>query len=360
MLGARLVGARRVRLAATIVTLGLSTAFVLLLLSLASALRTLETDPGALGKRYQLTAALPPALAPRVRAIPGVEFAAPRYEVVAADSFSLGETIDVIAYPGDHTEFEAPPLVSGPQAPRRRGGRGRIGAGGRAWARARLDAGGRAAIGDRVAAPRRRRRQLAGPRWPRRVRPSPGAAGGGSVRALAVGGPADAVSERRSGDEGPDGARGRARRRRVPRPSRGAALVSVLRTILLAIAIVDGLVCLYALIQACALTVQERRGTVAVLRACGGGTLAVERLLAGAALALVVPAAIVGVLLERLLLGPALSRLAVNYATLELGASAGQLLVTMAGLAAAAAVAVAWVGGQAAREPVVVGLAAAG
>ena len=78
----------------------------------------------------------------------------------------------------------------------------------------------------------------------------------------------------------------------------------MLRTILLAIAIVDGLVCLYALIQACALTVQERRGTVAVLRACGGGTLAVERLLAGAALALVVPAAIVGVLLERLLLGP--------------------------------------------------------
>jgi hypothetical protein len=142
--------------------------------------------------------------------------------------------------------------------------------------------------------------------------------------------------------------------------SRGAALVSVLRTILLAIAIVDGLVCLYALIQACALTVQERRGTVAVLRACGGGTLAIERVLAGAALALVVPAAIVGVLLERLLLGPALSRLAINYATLALGASAAQLLVTLGGLAVAAAVAVLWVGGQAAREPVVAGLAAAG
>ena len=55
-LGARLVGARRARLAATAVTLGLSTAFVLLMLVLASELNTLETDPGALGRRYQLTA----------------------------------------------------------------------------------------------------------------------------------------------------------------------------------------------------------------------------------------------------------------------------------------------------------------
>ena len=44
-LGARLVGARRARLAATVLTLGLSTAFVLLMLALASALSALETDP---------------------------------------------------------------------------------------------------------------------------------------------------------------------------------------------------------------------------------------------------------------------------------------------------------------------------
>ena len=49
-LGARLVRARRARLVATVITLGLSTAFVLLLLSLASALSALETDPGALGQ----------------------------------------------------------------------------------------------------------------------------------------------------------------------------------------------------------------------------------------------------------------------------------------------------------------------
>ena len=37
--------------------------------------------------------------------LPGVQAAAPRYEVQALDSFSLGETIDVIAYPGDHTDL---------------------------------------------------------------------------------------------------------------------------------------------------------------------------------------------------------------------------------------------------------------
>ena len=86
---------------------------MLLLLALASALSALETDPAALGKRYQLTASLPADAVGQVRAIPGVQDAAPRYEVQAVDSFSLGETIDVIAYPGNHTTFEAPPLTSG-------------------------------------------------------------------------------------------------------------------------------------------------------------------------------------------------------------------------------------------------------
>ncbi|MGA2930323.1 MAG: hypothetical protein ABSG43_30915, partial [Solirubrobacteraceae bacterium] len=51
--------------------------------------------------------------------------------------------------------------------------------------------------------------------------------------------------------------------------ARGVPLVDTLRTILRAVAVVDGLVCVYALIQACALTLQERRRTVAVLRATG-------------------------------------------------------------------------------------------
>ena len=50
--------------------------------------------------------------------------------------------------------------------------------------------------------------------------------------------------------------------------------------------------CLYALIQTCALTLQERRRTIAVLRATGAGAAAVARLLAGVVLALVIPAAV--------------------------------------------------------------------
>ena len=140
--------------------------------------------------------------------------------------------------------------------------------------------------------------------------------------------------------------------------ARGAPLVAVLRAILRAVAIVDGLVCLYALIQACALTVQERRRTVAVLRACGAGPNAVRRLLLGAALALVLPAALAGVLLERFVFGPALARLAAGYATLPLAATGLEVLATVAGLLLAAALAVVWVAGQAGRESVLAGLAA--
>jgi hypothetical protein len=137
---------------------------------------------------------------------------------------------------------------------------------------------------------------------------------------------------------------------------RGVPLVAVLRSILRAVAIVDGLVCLYALIQACTLTVQERRRTVSVLRAFGAGGAAVRRLLGGAVIALVVPAAVIGVLLERLVLGPALSRLAASYVTLSLGASGLEIVAVLAGLALAGALAVAWVARQTTRESVIAGM----
>jgi len=356
LLGARLVAARRVRLVATVVTLGLSTAFVLLMLALASALSTLETDPGALGKRYQLTASLAPDLAPRVRAISGVQASAPRYEVLAADSFSLGETIDVIAYPSNHTEFEAPPLVSGRRL--RGSHEAEVGAGlaaalglapGSTLALAlpsgtelrlrvsgivsSLDHDGRMAFVPASAL------LAADPTAPSQI----------AVRLVPGASPARVAAALRALGARPSQA--------TTAVARGAPLVAVLRTILRAVAIVDGLVCLYALIQACALTVQERRRTVAVLRACGAGPAAVRQLLTGAALALVLPAAVVGVLLERLLFGPALARLAASYATLPLGATLAEVLATLGGLAIAAAVAVAWVARQAGRESVVAELA---
>jgi putative ABC transport system permease protein len=139
--------------------------------------------------------------------------------------------------------------------------------------------------------------------------------------------------------------------------ARGVPLVDALRTILRAVAIVDGLVCVYALLQACALTVFERRRTLAVLRACGAGGPALMRVLLGAALMLVVPAGVIGIALERFVFGPELSHLAENYATLPLQAGWPEIAVVAAGLLVAGLLAVAWVGGEVAREPVVEGLA---
>jgi putative ABC transport system permease protein len=351
-LGARLVGARRARCVATVTALGISTAFVLLMLALASALATLETDPGALGKRYQLSAELPASDAARVRVISGVQAAAPRYEEEALDSFSLDETIDVIAYPGDHTTFEAPPLDTGTRI--RGPSQAEVGAG---LADALgLAPGARLAIQlpsgkelrlrvvgvvnsldheGRVAYVPAAALLAADPSAPEQivVRLRPGASASSVSNALgATATPAEGAT------------------------ARGVPLVATLRSILDAIAIVDGLVCLYALIQACALTVQERRRTVSVLRAFGGGTAAVRRLLSGAVFALVLPAAALGIVLERLVLGPTLSRLAANYATLPLGASAVEVTVVLAGLAVSGAVAVVWVARVATRETVIAGL----
>jgi hypothetical protein len=324
------------------------------MLALASALSALETDPGALGKRYQLTASLPASAAAHVRRIPGVMAAAPRYETEAVDSFSLGETIDVIAYPGDHTTFEAPPLVSGTRL--RGGGQAEVGLG---LAQALgLSPGSTLAV--QLDSGRELRLRVAGVvsslDHDGRIAYVPAASllaaepSAGANEQLAIrlrpGANAAAVSA----------ALGPSATAATGAIGRGVPFVAVLRSILRAVAIVDGLVCVYALIQACALTVQERRRTVSVLRAFGAGGPAVRRLLAGAVIALVVPAAIIGIVLERVVLGPALSRLAASYVVLPLGASGAEIAVVLAGLALAGAVAVVWVARQAVRESVIAGM----
>jgi hypothetical protein len=356
-LGARLVGARRARLVATALTLGLSTAFVLLMLALASALSTLETDPSALGKRYQLVATAPPSAAPRVARIPGVAAAAPRYEIQAADSFALDEEIDVIAFPGDHTLFEAPPLVAGRRLVGMReaevglGLSQALGLGVGSTLALALPGGVelRLRVSGIVSSLQHDGRVAYVPASTL-LRFDPGAP---SSLAVVLTPNADETSVI-------------AAMTRVGAPpvlasgatARGVPLVNVLRTILRAVAIVDGLVCLYALIQVCALTVLERRRTVAVMRACGAGAGAVGRLLLGAVLALLVPAAAAGILLERFVFGPELTHLAESYAVLPLDATVVDVLLVLAGLAVAAVVAVTWVARQAVRESVVAGLAA--
>jgi ABC-type lipoprotein release transport system permease subunit len=355
-LGARLVAARRARLITSVLVLGLSAAFVLLVLALASELSALQTDPGALGKRYQLTAALPPSDAARARRIAGVQAVAPRYDVQAVDSFSLGETIDVIAYPGDHTVFEAPPMVAGRRL--RGDGEAEIGQGlaqalglspGQTLA-LQLPSGSelRLRVSGLVSSLDHDGRVAYVPaRALLRADPS-----AGSVLAVRLAAGADPSRVSRALE--PLGT--------TPAPTggataRGAPLVAVLRAIIRAVAVVDGLVCLYVLVQACTVTVLERRRTVAVLRACGAGAGVVRRLLLGAALALVFPAAVIGYLVQRLVLGPAVSHLAAGYAELPLRASGADVAVTGAGLLVAAVAAVWWVARQAARESVLSGLA---
>jgi ABC-type antimicrobial peptide transport system permease subunit len=357
LLGARLVSARRARLAATVITLGLSAAFVLLMLSLASELSSLETDPGALGKKYALTANLPPSAAGRVRAIPGVADVAPRFSTVAADSFELGETIDVIAYPGNHVTFEAPPLVSGRRL--RGGDQVEVGAG---LADALgLNEGSILAVefGNGVEARFTVSGIVSSLQSDGRVAY---VSAHGLLRADSnVGEQLAVVLSPNANQDAVENALialGATPSTTGGATAKGVPLVNVLRTILRAVAVVDGLVCLYALIQACALTVFERRRTIAVLRACGAGGTAVAWVLAGAVVMLVVPAAIVGVALERFVFGPALSHLAESYATLPLEAGAPEILAVLAGLALAAVAAVAYVSSQAARESVVEGLSA--
>jgi ABC-type antimicrobial peptide transport system permease subunit len=356
-LGARLVGARRARLVATALTLGLSIGFVLLMLALASALSTLETDPGALGKRYQLTATLPPSDVAAVKHLPGVKAAVPRYEVNAADAFALGETINVIGFGGDHTTFEAPSLVSGR---RLRGSRETEVGEGLAQALGLTEG---STLGLALPSGRELRLRVVGivsslehdgrvayVPGPALLAADPGASSLIAVR-LTPGADQARVGAALTALGGEPAVAAGA-------TARGAPLVATLRSILVAVAIVDGLVCLYALIQACALTVQERRRTVAIIRACGAGAGAVGRVLLGAVLALVVPAAVTGILLERLVFGPALARLAENYATLPLRATPMDVLATLGGLALAGAVAITWVARQSVRESVIEGLAA--
>ncbi|MBV8218125.1 MAG: hypothetical protein JO325_06665, partial [Solirubrobacterales bacterium] len=70
------------------------------------------------------------------------------------------------------------------------------------------------------------------------------------------------------------------------------------------------------------------------------------------------PAAVLGIVIERLLLGPALARLAASYVTLPLGASVPEIAAVLGGLVLAGAVAVAWVARQTTRENVIAGMGA--
>ncbi len=354
-LGVRMVLARRARAAATVAVLTAATGVVLLMLGLASFLSRLQDDPGSVGRRYDLTAKLPGDRAGDVARIPGVAAAAPRYVAEGVDSFDIGEPVKLIAFPGDHTRFEAAPLASGRRVRAdgeaevgvgladalglRPGGALAVQLGSGTEARFRVVGVVRAIDNDgRVAYVRPRRLLGADPALAPTI----------AIR-LAAG--ADRAAVSRGLEQLGAGPQATA-----AATTRNARFLGVLAGVLRVVALVNGLIALYALAQALALTAMERRSLLAVLRAGGASRRTLTLVLAGSALAVVALAAPLAVLAERVLLAPIVARLAAGYASLPLGAGAGEIAVVLAGLALLAAAAAALAARRVVREPIVAGL----
>jgi ABC-type antimicrobial peptide transport system permease subunit len=354
-LGARLALARRGRAVATLVVLTVSGAVILLMLGLASLVAALRDDPGSVGKRYQLTARLDAAAVPDVRRIPGVADAGARWVVRGADSFALGEPVKLLAFAGDHTRFEDPPLASGRRV--RANDEAEIGVG---LAQALgIGTGGTLAVQLPSGGEARFRvvgtvRALEDDGRVAYVRPSrvlaadPGAA------------PQIVIRVRPGADRVAIGARlrdlGSLPSAVGGATTRNASFLGVLATLLRVVAVIDALVCLYALAQSLALTARERRPTLALLRATGAPVGTVGSVLAGAGLALALPAALLAVALEHWLLAPLVGRLAAGYADLAARPQGGQALLVVLGLLGLAVAAAAWTARRAVSEPPVAGL----
>jgi ABC-type antimicrobial peptide transport system permease subunit len=342
--GARLALARPARAATLAVVLAASTGVVLLMLSIADVLHGLQRNAQTLGTRYQLTLPAPAASVGHVRRIPGVADAAVRNETDAADSFELGESFRLVGFAGDVTSYEAPPLAEGRRV--RALGEAEVG---RGLAEA-LDLHAGSVLAAQLPSGREARFRVVGVVEALRddgliayvrTRNLPGA-----TRDIAVKLTADAslndvrnallreglYSEKTGGisDDSGLGTTGR------------ASFLQVLAALLRSVALLDGLVCVYALAQILALIARERRRAVAVIRALGASQAQVFAVFGGAALLLCALALPVGIVLERMLLGPAVAGLAVSYVTLSLGAGGAAIAVVVAGVGVAAALAAAW------------------
>lgn len=355
-LGVRLIAARRARALAVVAVLGASAAVVLLMLALASAVDRLAHDPLVLGKRYQLELPMPAGGSAAVRGIRGVAGAAPRYTVEAADSFELGETMKLIAYPRDHRPFESAPLAAGRRAARpaeAEVGTGLADALGLApgttlpallpngrEARFRVVGIVRALDNDG---------RIAFVHSPRLLGADPAISPLLVVR-LRPGADVETVSRRITAVTGTAPSRPGA-----ASPGTGGFL-SILAALLRVVAVVNGLICLYVVVQVLSLTARDRRLAIALLRALGASRGAIAMVFAGAALAVAVPGVVIGALLEREVLAPVVARLAGDYVSVPLGAGSADIALVAAGFVALAAVAAGWSGRRSMREAVVAGL----
>jgi hypothetical protein len=351
-LGARFATAHRARWATAVATVGACAGVVALMLALASLLDALREDPGTLGRRFALTLQPDSSLLPAVRATPGVAAAGERYVVEASDSYRLGEPVRVIAYPGGHTPFESAPLEAGRRA--RGAGELEVGAG-------LADALGLrpgSALALQLPSGEESRFRVAGVV---RALERDGRVAYGRPDRLGAVAPSAMVVRL---EPGADRERVAARLRRLgvsPVQATGAAprdgtFLGILADVLRGVGLAVGLVCLYGLVQAVAMTARDRRGAVAVLRAAGADRRAVALLLGGAAAAVAIPAAVLALVVERLLFAPVVERIAARFADLPLALSAAQAAVVVIGLLVLAGLATGVVARRVMREPIVRGL----
>jgi ABC-type lipoprotein release transport system permease subunit len=359
-LGARLALARPFRIAMVVLVLAASTAVVLLILAIASTLRGLERNAQTLGTKYQLTALS--SSVDDVRSIPGVSGATLRYETDAADSFDLGESFRLIAFSTDPAEYEAPPLSEG----RRVSSDAEVNVG-RGLAEA-LDLHLGTTLAVQLPIGRELRYRVVGivdalrneglvayVTATRLVAAVPSLS---SEVAVKLRSPSDlnrvrnallshGMSSEKTGGISQDSS--------VSSGGR-TSFLSILAALLRSVALLDGLVCVYALAQMLALIARERRRAVALVRAVGASRLQVFALFAGAAALVSALAAPLGVGVERLVLGPVVGRLSVSYVTLSLAAGASTISLVLIGLAAAAALAAAWATRSATADVIVAAL----
>ena len=198
-----------------------------------------------------------------------MEAAGARYTVEAADSFRLGETLRLVAFPGGHTDFEAPPLASGRRARGPNDAEVGLGLADALGLRPGSTLAAQLPSGEEV------RYRVSG--VVRALENQGRIAWVSSGRLLAASPDLDPAlalrlepgADRAAVDRALAGL-GAAPQSASAATTRNGQFLAVLAGVLRGVGLAVGLVCLYALVQALAMTARERRGAVALLRACGG------------------------------------------------------------------------------------------
>ncbi len=334
VLGARLALGRPGRLAVGAVAIGCSLALILLMLGLARFLLDAERNPSVIGERYTLISSEPVGGLAAVRRIEGVASAAERYEVSAADAFNLAEPLELVAFgEGAGGVFAGRPLLEGRrvasdgEAEVGRGIAQSLGLGLGSTLIAALQGGGEVRL--RVVGIVQ---ELARDGRIVYLRPAPLLAAQPALTPriairLAEGTSAATVKQellRLGASSSSNGGLA----------PQGAPFLAAVVALLRVVALVDGLVCAALVVLALVVLARERARTLGVVRAVGGRTRDVALVLAGGAAMIVSLSLVVGVLLEREVLAPALSRLVERYGVLPLQARPSEIaLVALAAMA---------------------------